>query len=563
MREILCILGITALCGWLTALPLLFARKIPARLKLKLAALPLVTLLCPLPLFCRRTVVLPAAETVLLPAVPTVPELPAVPAPVSPAESPVFTVGAELIGVIWLIGMFFYLLMQLSHLVSLKRHLAERSEVTPGIRAVYDTLCSNEKLRRRPELFFFPGADTPLLTGIFRPMILLPRTEYTSEELQLILRHELTHHKQGHLLLQAMARLAAAVHWFHPLGHLLLRALPRICEEACDETLASKLTPDERKHYGLVILRFAGKEIGGCAALAARHDMERRLKAVMNPKHISPRIRLWAILSAALLLLGSCGISYALAPEQVKQAEISASDLSGILPGPETSSGSAAEESSLPEEDPAAPSEPASEPSEEPVPPESEITPEPDENVSEPVSEVPAEILPDPQPEQEGEYQEVTHYPAQCWPLPGHTTITAEFGGSHDHHGIDISGENIAGAPIAAWRTGTVLSAGYDTQHGNCILIDHGDGLCSFYAHCESLAVKEGENVAVGQTIAAAGATGMATGPHLHFELQLNGTPIDPVYYLPLNELCGYPKAKYFQGESHHEESSGHHEDHH
>ena len=271
----------------------------------------------------------------------------------------------------------------------------------------------------------------------------------------------------------------------------------------------------------------------------------------MNPKNISPKIRLLAILSASVLLLASCGVSYMLAPEQVKPAEAAAPETIIDMP-----------------------SEPVSEPAEEPVSPESEITPEPDENGSEPVSEAPADILPDPQPEQEGEYQEFTHYPAQCWPLPGHTTITAEFGGSHDHHGIDISGEDVMGAPIAAWRTGKVVFAGYDASYGNCVLIDHGEGLCSFYAHCDSLAVKEGENVALGQTIAAVGSTGMATGPHLHFELQkdgtisygsscpvLDGTPVDPADYLPLNELCGYPEAKYFQSESHHEESSGHHEE--
>lgn len=577
MNELLCTLGITALCGWLTSLPLLFTGKMPARLRLKLAVFPLVMLFMPLPLFCRKTVTLPAIGTVILPPVTVQPGLPAVPSPAPLAEDPAFVFGAELIGHIWLIGMLFCLLVQLSRFMSLKQHLSERLDVPLVIRAAYDKVCEEMNIRRRPLLFFSPAADTPLLTGIFRPLILLPRTEYTDEELRLILRHELTHHKQGHLLLQALARLAAAVHWFHPLGYLLVRALPRICEDACDEAVAAALTKEERKRYGFVILRFAGEEIGGCAALAARHDMERRLKAVMNPRNISPKIRLLAIFGASVLLLASCGVSYMLAPEQVKQAKAAAPGT--IIDMPSEPVSEPAEEPVLPEseilpEPDENVSEPASEPSEEPVPPESEILPKPDENVSEPVSEVPADILPDPQPEQEGEYQEFTHYPAQCWPLPGHTTITAEFGGSHDHHGIDISGENVAGAPVAAWRTGKVVFAGYDASYGNCILIDHGEGLCSFYAHCDSLAVKEGENVALGQTIAAVGSTGMATGPHLHFELQkdgtisygsscpvLDGTPVDPADYLPLNELCGYPEAKYFQSESHHEESSGHHEE--
>lgn len=573
MRDFLIILGITALCGWVTALPLLFAGKAPGRLKLQLAMLPAAMLLCPLPLICRKTVVLPAVSgaPVTMPGrlpdeLPALPQI--MPAGAAQAEQG-FAIGAELIFALWLIGTVICLLGQLAGYISVRRHFAEQEEISEEIRAVFDGICGEMNIRRRPRIAFSPAADAPLLTGVFRPVILLPEADYTEEELRLILRHELTHFRQGHLLLQGLARLAAAVHWFHPLGHLLLRALPDICEQACDEIVASALTREERKRYGLVILRFAGKEIGGCAAFAAlrgkdpRAHMEGRLKALMEPRKMTNKLRLLAAVSAAVLVLCGCGISYELAPEKTKTeapaAEMTSEPDKGAEPGSEAG---VSEDSSEPMTGDLS-EESASEPVEEPSASDEEISPEDpavynqeEAAVSEAEETVPQySDFPEPQ----------THYPAHCWPVPGHTTITSNYGGTHDHHGIDISGEEVSGSPIAAWRNGTVVEAGYDTQHGNCVLIDHGDGLCSFYAHCESLAVKAGDQVNMGQTIAAVGATGNATGPHLHFELRQDGEAIDPSPWfadiLGQSEVCSYPKEVDIRTESHHEESAGHHKD--
>lgn len=564
MRESLLVLGIMALGGWITALPMLLWRKAPARLRLTMAVLPLGMLLVPFPLFCRRTVTIPAVTPqIYLPSG----ELPlpgeALPSPVT--EEPAFAVGAELIWTFWLVGTAVSLLAQLAGWISLRQHLSEQRPVSREIAQILDELCTGMHIRIKPRIAFSPAADTPLLTGFFRPVILLPEGDYLPEELRLILRHELTHHKQGHLFVQALARLAAAVHWFHPLGHLLVKLLPGICEAACDETVAAALDKEQRKHYGLVILRFAGrKTAGGCAALAAlrgkdpRLDMERRLKAVMNPRHISPKLRLLAGSLAAAVLLAGCGVSYKIAPASVKLDETSAPAETVSEPSSEVTppSSEPAAESSAPS------SEESAEPENEVVSGEElpvyETVPKSEESGSEPAPGPSEEQdAPDPGLNNEAgeeEYIKATHYSAFCWPLPGHTTISSHYGGSHNHTGIDITGENVAGSPVAAWWSGTVLSAGYDAQHGNCVLIDHGDGLCSFYAHCESLAVKEGEEVSVGQTIAAAGTTGMSTGPHLHFELRQDGESIDPTPYMTDIIVCSYPtEENLHHTDQHHE----------
>lgn len=88
------------------------------------------------------------------------------------------------------------------------------------------------------------------------------------------------------------------------------------------------------------------------------------------------------------------------------------------------------------------------------------------------------------------------------------------------------------GEPIVAAESGTVITASYHWSYGNYVLIDHGNGLSTLYAHCSSLAVGAGQSVSKGQTIAYAGSTGNSTGPHLHFEVRVNGTRVDPSSYI-------------------------------
>ncbi len=97
------------------------------------------------------------------------------------------------------------------------------------------------------------------------------------------------------------------------------------------------------------------------------------------------------------------------------------------------------------------------------------------------------------------------------------------------HTGIDIPGA--AGMEIAAAEAGGVVEAGFDSRRGNYLVLDHGDGLTTLYAHCRELLVNQGDTVERDQTIAMMGSTGMSTGPHLHFEVRQNGEAQNPVAY--------------------------------
>jgi murein DD-endopeptidase MepM/ murein hydrolase activator NlpD len=98
------------------------------------------------------------------------------------------------------------------------------------------------------------------------------------------------------------------------------------------------------------------------------------------------------------------------------------------------------------------------------------------------------------------------------------------------HEGIDFPAE--AGTPIDAAASGKVIYADVHPAYGKMLEIDHGNGLVSRYAHCSTLLVKEGDLVMRGQRVATVGSTGRSTGPHLHFEVRLNGVPQNPARFL-------------------------------
>lgn len=121
------------------------------------------------------------------------------------------------------------------------------------------------------------------------------------------------------------------------------------------------------------------------------------------------------------------------------------------------------------------------------------------------------------------------------WPLPaGQGWITCKFGGSDPnnkpHYALDIA--IAAGTPIYATNEGTVLIAGWHDSYGYYILIDHGNGMASLYAHCSALLVTAGQTVSQGQTIGKVGTTGFSKGNHLHFEIRKNGVRTNPLNYM-------------------------------
>lgn len=121
-------------------------------------------------------------------------------------------------------------------------------------------------------------------------------------------------------------------------------------------------------------------------------------------------------------------------------------------------------------------------------------------------------------------------------PLSG--TMTSNFGWRDDpngggecfHYGVDIAGEE--GAEIVCFADGTVGAVGDSTIFGNYVTVNHADGFSTLYAHCSAITASAGQSVQRGEIIAKVGATGNATGPHLHFEVHDGNEYLNPVYYV-------------------------------
>lgn len=127
------------------------------------------------------------------------------------------------------------------------------------------------------------------------------------------------------------------------------------------------------------------------------------------------------------------------------------------------------------------------------------------------------------------------------WPITvQQASITSPFGNRlhpiqgvyKNHTGMDISASGIYGTPVVAALDGIVTFAGVLGGYGNCVMINHGNGIVTLYGHGSEINTTPGALVKQGDVIMKVGSTGMSTGPHLHFEVRINGTPVDPLPYL-------------------------------
>lgn len=130
----------------------------------------------------------------------------------------------------------------------------------------------------------------------------------------------------------------------------------------------------------------------------------------------------------------------------------------------------------------------------------------------------------------EGAYSGPVSTSGLIWPVRG--PINSPFGmrWGRMHTGIDIGAG--MGTPIHAAKSGVVIMAGWNGGYGNCTIINHGGGFSTLYGHQSRILVHEGESVTQGQVIGYVGSTGHSTGPHLHFETRVGGTPVNPRKYL-------------------------------
>lgn len=190
------------------------------------------------------------------------------------------------------------------------RRISSR-EVLPIFRA-----CKRQLGIRRPvELRENPLVRSPLAAGLLRPMVVIPASPFSGEELRCMFLHELTHIRSGDLWIRLASLSALALHWYNPLVHLLCRSIRTLGEQNCDERVVLPLSGQERYAYGNTVMKLAVNVAAGggdwAVPLSAGEELERRLFRVLHTEKLKGSKRLLALSLAGALL--ACGAAAALA----------------------------------------------------------------------------------------------------------------------------------------------------------------------------------------------------------------------------------------------------------
>ncbi len=233
---------------------------------------------------------------------------------------------------VWLIGAVLCFTRYTAGYVRFRRVLMRTLHTTDG-----QTARAYKELNGRsdPRLFASAYVKTPMLLGLYRPLIVLPQGVFSEESARNVLRHELTHYRRGDLYVKWFFVFVASLHWFNPLMPLFRRELDRVCELSCDETVLARMEPSERRSYGETLLDLASNRALPAGVVATtfateKRALKERLEQIMKFKY-KPRAII-ALTIAALLLMGVAALAAAPArasaasadsPEPTPQAPVS------------------------------------------------------------------------------------------------------------------------------------------------------------------------------------------------------------------------------------------------
>lgn len=498
--------------------------------------------------------------------------------------------------IVWIIGAIVFLIIKFSQLIRFEKILAKSNEqITDStILDVSEHIKKDLKISKSVSLLRNSCISTPLLMGLIRTRLLMPQIDFNDEELELVLRHELTHYRNRDLWIKFATMLACAIHWFNPCIYLLSNSLDHFLEMSCDADVVKKMDRAQRRVYGTTILnildRAAFKQPRVYAAFSSnKKAMKGRLSTMLNEKKQTKK----AVVISALILVIICaagiGVSAAVNKEtdtlplltytEMKREALTytpidpaANDALTLSDYTEIEHGisiyTSAEKTRfyvkmdvpLPDVDEnllmraRIDDELVAEATINPATNDSKYwsfdfsyTGEAGEiTVKIYVNKVlyqniPMKVpgygkiytedetgIPYPLDFQEGTQQVL---PSFVWPTENIGWLGSGFQEYEGHTGMDIIVP--IDTTIYASEDGIVVAArNTNIGYGKYIVIDHGSGFQTLYAHCNELNVSVGSEVKAGQVIAASGRSGSTTGYQLHFEIRKNGESLNPKDYI-------------------------------
>jgi len=381
-------------------------------------------------------------------------------------------------GTVWFVGMVLFLCGNLIvYRMTVKRLQRWSIPVTdPFLLKTFEEAKKRLSISGNVDLFQTSRTSTPLLEGFIHPRIYLPNRQISASELSDVLSHELCHYKRKDLWFKLALLLSNAIHWFNPVVFFMLRQAELEIEKACDGDVLRGANAFMRKQYGLTILSFVEKAQSIPTPLTTYfYGGKKQMKSRFSDI-ISQNKK-----KSGIVFLTTFALLIVFCGAWVGNGVFAASPVQEIGPA------------------------------------EMEI-----ESGDLPASHGNGEM---------------------AWPVPDFYLISSgygsRYGGTDFHTGIDISGEDIYGAPVIAAEDGTVIHVVTDytpgAGYGIYVIIDHGGDINTLYGHLSKILVNVGDKVDKGQTIAKVGSTGFSDGPHLQFEVRESGVAVDPVTYLMPN----------------------------
>ncbi len=317
-------------------------------------------------------------------------------------------------------------------------------------------------------------ASSPILVYMEKPFIFLPSYQMTEDEIHTCLLHETTHIRQKDIIVRLLMLISSCLHFYNPMIFVVLRCISRECEICCDMGAVSSLNREKRKDYISNVLSLASNAVNSSSLTfrldGSKKDLERRFDMILNGNN--PSKRKTAVIAALCTFLVIC-IMLA----------------GGVFAGRMTAS------------EPEATSQTTQIPKDKPA-------------LSTALSD-------------EAEIQDKPVLTAVTQIHPVLDSFDISHGYSENHKAVDYIAQT--GANVYAGIDGTVTDTGYDPARGFYVDLTSTDGKTVLrYNHLSQVFVEKYGKAVAGSTIASVGQTGQATGPHLHFEVEINGYSANP-----------------------------------
>lgn len=386
--------------------------------------------------------------------------------------------------------------------------------------------------------------SSPLMVGIFRPILLLPKTAMTDEQLNNVLSHEMTHFKRKDILYKWFVCLVKCIHWFNPAIYYVSKQVNIECEISCDAEVVKDMTEEQQTRYidTIITLLASGKKkpiTVTTGMVSDKKTLQRRFTMIKNNIKISKKA---IIISAVLVLTVIGGTVFAsgmlngkLVDEPEDEIVLSKTEDKKQIEV-ETETGKIVYDADNGDVVSVV-SEPKFVPADETdrVLPQQKL-PLIQKKTSDKTTN--NEIVVDASENStNGSVLKEIEFDADFESNPVEGEVSMNFGKREhpitkevsEHNGVDIKAPE--GTDVVTSITGTVTEVGFDSEKGNYIVVENGN-VKTLYAQLATTSVKKGDAVKAKQSIGTVGKTGRATGAHLHFEVMVDGEYVDPAAYI-------------------------------